>query len=180
MAVDTEPVRPTERKPRLLMPDWPSPTFLELRTHEKGKAKIALYRCACGKLFDARIANVNRKSTRSCGCLIARVRPFKGVLVKHGESVKKTPTYRSWRSMRERCLNPNCKEFKGYGARGISICDEWSEYSCFLRDMGQRPIGKTLDRINNNGNYIIVAGLMLFNKAETNAVITCTNIAVRQ
>lgn len=70
-----------------------------------------------------------------------------------GHFLSQTGTYRSWHSMRHRCLNPKCKGYNRYGGRGITICREWMDFLVFLRDMGERPEGKTLDRIDNNGNY---------------------------
>lgn len=70
---------------------------------------------------------------------------------KHGMCY--TPTWSSWRSMRKRCLDPNTNVYKNYGGRGINICDRWSVFANFLQDMGERPEGTTLDRIDNNGNY---------------------------
>ena len=64
-----------------------------------------------------------------------------------------TKTYNTWRAMKERCLSKNNKEYKRYGGRGITICEEWLTFINFYKDMGERPEGKTLDRINNNGNY---------------------------
>ncbi len=61
--------------------------------------------------------------------------------------------YWSWRSMRRRCLIPSYDAYKNYGGRGITICPEWSDFMVFLRDMGERPAGTTLDRIDNNGHY---------------------------
>ena len=61
--------------------------------------------------------------------------------------------YRSWRAMRARCLNPNDPFFYRYGGRGVRICERWGDFRNFLADMGPRPDGMTLDRINNNGNY---------------------------
>jgi len=55
--------------------------------------------------------------------------------------------------MRERCNNPNYKRFSDYGGRGITVCRRWSRFQNFLSDMGPRPVGHTLDRINNEGNY---------------------------
>lgn len=52
-----------------------------------------------------------------------------------------------------RCTNPNVKSYKDYGGRGVQICDRWKVFKNFLADMGERPEGRTLDRINVNGNY---------------------------
>jgi len=64
-----------------------------------------------------------------------------------------TKTYCSWASMKQRCLNKKCNEYKDYGGRGITICREWMKFENFYEDMGERLEGKTLDRIDNNGNY---------------------------
>lgn len=63
------------------------------------------------------------------------------------------PEYRSWKAMRSRCLNPNNAAWEHYGGRGITICAEWADFEVFMRDMGPRPEGLTLDRIDVNGNY---------------------------
>lgn len=75
---------------------------------------------------------------------------------KHGHSPKNgkpSPTYYSWKSMKTRCLNPNYFECKYYSGRGVKVCDRWQVFANFLKDMGERPEGTTLDRIDNNGNY---------------------------
>ncbi|VTU25206.1 hypothetical protein H4CHR_01548 [Variovorax sp. PBS-H4] len=64
-----------------------------------------------------------------------------------------TPTARSWRSMRERCDDAASKDFHKYGARGICVCARWASLAAFIEDMGARPLGTTLDRIDNDGNY---------------------------
>ena len=69
----------------------------------------------------------------------------------HG--MKGTPTYRSWDAMIQRCTNPNRRAYKDYGGRGISICEQWRDFATFLADMGERPDGLTLDRIDNDGDY---------------------------
>lgn len=62
-------------------------------------------------------------------------------------------TYKSWQSMKSRCLNENDPSSKYYRDRGIKITERWNTFENFLEDMGERPEGLTLDRINNNGNY---------------------------
>lgn len=55
--------------------------------------------------------------------------------------------------MKSRCNNPSHQHYARYGGRGIRVCDRWNVYANFLADMGERPAGKTIDRINNDGNY---------------------------
>lgn len=64
-----------------------------------------------------------------------------------------SPTYRSWSSMIQRCTNPTARERKYYADRGITVCEEWRDFKVFLADMGVRPEGKTLDRIDNDKGY---------------------------
>lgn len=75
----------------------------------------------------------------------------------HGHCRRKAPrarSYNAWCYMRTRCLNPNREDWHLYGGRGVTICPEWLEsYANFLRDMGECPEGKTLDRVDPNGNY---------------------------
>lgn len=61
--------------------------------------------------------------------------------------------YRIWEAMKYRCTNPSCKAFKDYGGRGITVCQKWMKFDGFFDDMGLRPTGKTLDRIDNNAGY---------------------------
>lgn len=64
-----------------------------------------------------------------------------------------TPTYNSWQAMWQRCTNPKAPKYARYGGRGISVCDRWRDFVDFLEDMGVRPDGTTLDRIDGDGNY---------------------------
>jgi len=70
------------------------------------------------------------------------------------------PLYYTWANMIQRCENPNRPDYKNWGGRGISVCERWrttnprgAGFANFLSDMGPRPDGMTLDRINNDGNY---------------------------
>lgn len=72
----------------------------------------------------------------------------------HGHTTGKfSPTYHSWASMIQRCTNPNRSFYHRYGGRGITVCKRWMTFQNFLSDMGERPEGTSLDRINNDGNY---------------------------
>lgn len=64
------------------------------------------------------------------------------------------PLYQTWQGIKARCLNPNNKHYQNYGGRGIKICSEWlTNFNQFVIDMGERPIGYSIDRIDNNGDY---------------------------
>ena len=106
-------------------------------------------RCDCGNEKTARGYHLKRGSVRSCGCLATEVNGK--AALKHGLST--TPTYFSWRAMIQRCEDPRTPAFKYYGGRGIRVCAEWHDFPSFLRDMGHRPPGTTLDRINGSGHY---------------------------
>lgn len=101
--------------------------------------------CECGEDRDFRKIDLRKGVSRSCGCWSAdRSR-------KHG--MDGTPTYNCWVHMLDRCRNPNNRMFPHYGARGISVCDRWHDFRNFLADMGEKPEGLSLDRIDNDGNY---------------------------
>lgn len=74
--------------------------------------------------------------------------------MKHGGFKNHRATYQCWQDMKQRCYNPNSLQFKNYGARGIVVCERWrSDFSNFLQDMGTKPSGLTIDRIDNDGDY---------------------------
>lgn len=108
--------------------------------------------CDCGTDTTVRTSRLVHGVTRSCGCFArdeARARTT------HGESVggRVSTEYSCWRAMKARCLNPNTAAFKDYGGRGINVCERWLTFANFLVDMGRRPVGKTIDRIDNNRGY---------------------------
>jgi hypothetical protein len=107
--------------------------------------------CECGEISTPRAKHLSTGVTKSCGCI--RVENIRGnrFNFRHGKS--HSPEYVTWSAMIKRCSDANDKDFKRYGARGISVCGRWKTFSNFHADMGDRPKGLTLDRVDNNGNY---------------------------
>jgi len=64
-----------------------------------------------------------------------------------------TPTYHAWEGMIQRCTNPSRHNYQNWGGRGIIVCERWLKFENFYADMGEKPVGMTLDRRDNNGNY---------------------------
>lgn len=71
----------------------------------------------------------------------------------HAYGLSRSRTYTSWQMMIYRCTNPNCRKWEYYGGRGIVVCERWRRFENFLSDMGERPAGTSIDRIDSNGNY---------------------------
>lgn len=72
----------------------------------------------------------------------------------HAYRGRRSPTWQSWSHMKDRCYNPNSQFYRDYGGRGIQVCERWrTSFLAFLHDMGERPEGQTLDRIDVNGHY---------------------------
>jgi len=119
-----------------------------IRPIGRGKHKeiIWLFQCDCGRLTEVIGSKVKCGATKSCGCLVHN----NGVRT-HGLS--KTSTYRTWQSMRQRCQNPDDYAYKHYGSRGIKVCERWDKFENFLEDMGERPKGLTIERIDNDKGY---------------------------
>lgn len=111
-----------------------------------------LCQCDCGeqRLVTTRLLNAGyAKSCKTCGAVILAKTQIQKV---HGQT--DTPTWRSWTSMIKRCRYPSYKNFKYWGGRGISVCERWQKFENFMKDMGERPTGKSLDRYpNKDGNY---------------------------
>lgn len=101
-----------------------------------------------GNEFRDKIAATSQGRKQSPEQVEARV----GKGRKHG--MHRTPTYRTWDGMKQRCLNPNAARYDQYGGRGITVCEAWLTFANFLADMGPRPSREhTIDRKDNNGNY---------------------------
>lgn len=102
-------------------------------------------RCDCGTERDVDCTNLRQAQTKSCGCYDLELK------TPHGKT--NTPIWTSWQHMMTRCANPNNEGFADYGGRGIKVCERWSDFRNFMADMGERPPGTSLDRIDVNGHY---------------------------
>lgn len=113
-----------------------------------------LCQCDCGN--KQYILKFDLKSGKSKMCRQCSNKTKKGkpnlANAKHG--LCETPTWVSWVEMRRRCYSKHRKEYPNYGGRGIKVCDEWkNSFQTFVNDMGIRPNGHTLERIDNNSDY---------------------------
>jgi hypothetical protein len=121
---------------------------IELAEKQNGK-KMWLCRCVCGTTKPVNANHLASRRSKNCGCV--RKKTFNNR--KHGKT--KTPEYRIWRAIRERCYDPAHRGAKNYSQRGITVCRRWRDsFEDFIADMGQRPSKKhSIDRIDNDGGY---------------------------
>ena len=133
------------------------PAFKDITGHRFGRLTAIRYlgnrtylcRCDCGHEKPiARQSLVSGKS-KSCKCYQREIQAARKL--KHGKA--RTGTYRTWVGMMHRCLNPTNKRYSTYGGRGIKIHESWTTFDGFYADMGDRPPGMSLDRIDNGKGY---------------------------
>lgn len=137
-------------------------TAISLAYVGKRYERFWLCKCDCGADHHAVQSSLRSGNCKSCGCYArdmtaARIKRGKLGAVErihgHVSGGRWSRTYVSWANMIARCTNPNNNRFYLYGARGIQVCEKWRNFAGFLEDMGERPEGRTIDRINTDGNY---------------------------
>lgn len=122
--------------------------YLVLKRAANSRTRITKWLCRCDCGLEKSVAGSALKSgiVVSCGCYIRDQKRTHG-LSKH-------PLYSTWYKMMARCFDTNDRAYYRYGGRGISVCKEWATFPAqFFSDIGEKPPGTELDRIDNNGNY---------------------------
>lgn len=114
-----------------------------------GKRRGSYWKCLCdcGTLHTAFVQDLVTGGTSSCGCLSKETKR------NYVHGLFGTRTYQTWHLMMARCYNPKDRSYPRYGGRGIAVCERWHDLLQFVGDVGERPAGLTLGRINNDGNY---------------------------
>lgn len=114
---------------------------------DKYRRSVWRFKCDCGNTIERHSSAVKTGRTKSCGCLKRKTKSN----LRHGMS--RTPTYQSWLDMVSRCTNNTDPAYKNYGGRGIFVCDRWMSFDLFLEDMGVKPEGTMIERVNNDDGY---------------------------
>jgi len=110
--------------------------------------------CDCGNKIIVVGGSLKSKNTKSCGCL--NIEKSRERIIKQSttHNMSNHKLYNTWQQMKYRCYNLNNNCYKYYGGRGIFVCRRWrNSLNNFIKDVGSKPKGKTMDRINNNQSY---------------------------
>ena len=110
---------------------------------------VWLCKCVCGNYVDVVSKRLRRRETRSCGCLQREVAANR----QRTHGLSHSPEYGVWVGIRRRCEIQKNKAYRYYGGRGVKVCSRWASFENFYADMGKRPDGYQIDRIDNDGDY---------------------------
>lgn len=122
-----------------------------VRDRQPGEKTVEV-RCDCGTETTVRYGDLGRY-TNSCGCLRTEQLVERSTRHGHASAGNASSLYMTWCDVIGRCTNPSHKRWADYGGRGITVCERWRDFVNFLADMGERPPGLELDRIDNNRGY---------------------------
>lgn len=111
--------------------------------------KHVMCRCACGAETSKMVYSLLSGATRSCGCLQREA--VNSMNTTHGMTHSRA--YIAFKNMHQRCYNPNRRQWKDWGGRGITVCQRWHDFENFHADMGDPPDGLSLDRVDNDAGY---------------------------
>lgn len=109
--------------------------------------------CDCGNTVEVTTDHLRSGHTQSCGCWMRERSAQANVGLKRTHGGTGTTEHRIWVNIRHRCNNPRSKLYPRYGGRGIKLSPRWDDFAAFLEDMGPRPAGHSIDRINVDGDY---------------------------
>lgn len=124
-------------------------SVIEMAGHNKHRQRLWRCVCDCGNTVEVLGFLLRQEQTQSCGCL--QKEAIASVNKKHGMSG--TQIFHVHRSMMDRCYMQTSHAYKNYGGRGITVCERWHDFENFYADMGDKPKGMTLERMDNDGPY---------------------------
>lgn len=125
---------------------------VERRSSQGGPVRW-LCRCDCGRETTVRRGDMRSGRTRSCGCLRREIAAATNTTHGHMCKGRESRVHRIWRAMIQRCTNPRSQYYGIYGGRGITVCKRWRRFANFLQDMGEPPLDRQIDRIDNDKGY---------------------------
>ena len=132
-------------------------TVQSLHSRDKKYNKRWVCLCDCGNTTVVLQHQLKNGHTKSCGCYADE---FRAALIKTADEERRSYTHKSHTAMIARCYNPKQPSYSKYGGSGITVCDRWrfgengkTGWLCFFEDMGPKPTGHSIDRIDNTKNY---------------------------